>query len=78
MIDHNLGIIRGLLSAEREAGPPGNSLQEMQARIRRNTLNQLMEAIEAELQPIRQAIKALPALPPENVATDEAAVETEP
>src|SRR6266516_2102204 len=65
-IDQKVEIVRGVLSAEREAGPRTNGLDEIQARkIRRNTINQLMEAIDAELQPIRQAIKGLLGLPPE-------------
>jgi hypothetical protein len=74
MIDHDLAIIRGLLSAEAEAPP--NELH-IQARIRRNTIAQLMEAIEAELQPVRAVIQALPALPPEPMGEDESAAETE-
>lgn len=64
-IDQTLDKLRGVLGAELEQ-PRINGLTEITGhKIRRNAMSQYMTDIEAELEPIRAAIKGLPRLPNE-------------
>jgi DNA polymerase III epsilon subunit-like protein len=65
-LDQTLEKLHGVLSAEREQSSRINGLDAITAsKIRRRAINEYLSAIDAELQPIHQAIKDLPALPPE-------------
>ena len=64
-LDETLAKVRGVLSAELEH-PRVNGLTEIVGhKIRRNALKEYMNTIDAELDPVRQVIKGLPALPSE-------------
>lgn len=65
-LDQTLEKLRGVLSAELEQ-PRVNGLTEITGcKIRRNAMWHYLADIDAELDPIRQAIKSLPRLPNEN------------
>ena len=64
-LDETLAKVRGVLAVEQEHRRM-NSLTEITGhKIRRNALKEYMNAIDAELDPVRHAIKGLPALPSE-------------
>jgi len=65
-LDQTLEKLRGVLSAELEQ-PRVNGLTEITGcKIRRNAMWHYLADIDAELDPIRQAIKSLPRLPNED------------
>ena len=64
-IDQTLDKIRGVLNVEQEQRRINGLTEITGHKIRRNALKEYMNAIDAELDPVRQAIKGLPALPSE-------------
>lgn len=65
-LDQTLEKLRGVLSAELQQ-PRANGLGEIIGhKIRRNAIKQYMADIDAELDPVRQAVKGLPSLPAES------------
>ncbi|MBA2676819.1 MAG: hypothetical protein H0U76_00230, partial [Ktedonobacteraceae bacterium] len=65
-LDETLAKVRGVLSTELDH-PRVNGLTEIVGhKIRRNTIQQYMADIDAELTPIRAAIKTFPPLPNEH------------
>ena len=65
-IDQTLDKLRGVLSVEQERRRINGLTEITGHKLRRNALKEYMDAIDAELDPVRQAIKGLPSLPTES------------
>lgn len=64
-LDNTLDKLRGVLSAEQEQRQINGLTEITGHKIRRNAIQQYMDDIEAELEPVRAAVKGLPRLPNE-------------
>ncbi len=65
-LDQTLDKLRGVLSVEQEQRKINGLVEITGHKIRRNAIQKYLADIEAELEPVRQAIKTFPSLPNES------------
>ncbi len=65
-LDETLAKLRGVLSVEQEQHQINGLTEIIGHKLRRNAIKHYMADIDAELEPVRQAIKGLPNLPNEH------------